>query len=114
MIEHSRERLSLGSDVVVLITLQSETAEPALKWSAAAAYITKWLQREKDHGNQRPLTVIDQQSSRMADNKEEEVAVVGKEVSSDLVGRDATCNAIIDRDDCQLKCTLQLVDGKLP
>ena len=46
----------------------------------------------------------------MADNKEEEVAVVGKEVSSELVRRDATCNAIIDRDDCQLKCTLQLVD----
>lgn len=56
------------------------------------------------------MTVIDQQSSRMADNKEEEVAVVGKEVSSELVRRDATCNAIIDRDDCQLKCTLQLVD----
>ena len=47
----------------------------------------------------------------MADTKEEEVAIVGKEVRRWLVRLDATCNAIIDRDDdCHLECTLQLVD----
>ena len=55
--------------------------------------------------------VIDKQSSRMADNKEEEVAIVGKEVRSLIVRHDATCNANIDRDDdCHLECTLQLLD----
>ena len=47
----------------------------------------------------------------MADNKEEEVAIVGKEVRSLIVRHDATCNANIDRDDdCHLECTLQLLD----
>ena len=55
--------------------------------------------------------VIDQEASRMADTKEEEVAIVGKEVRHQLVRLDATCNTIIDRDDdCHLECTLQLVD----
>ena len=57
------------------------------------------------------IVVIDQQAPRMADTKEEEVAIVGKEVRRLLVRLDATCNAIIDRDDdCHLECTLQLVD----
>ena len=83
VIEHSRERLSSGSDVVVLITLQSE---PAPISSGSSLHHQEWVLREKDHGNKRSLTVvIDKQSSRMADNKEEEVAIVGKEVRSLIV-----------------------------